>query len=165
MKRTTRAELGFTLIELLIVLAIGAGIVLALSAAFSTAMRSYPVSFGQSRDALAGQTILNQIAKELRYATNPSLPSVTPANSKITYTLNGSSKSIYWGSGSDANTLIIDGETPVQKLGKGLVQSAPVFSISGKKVTITLTIQDNSDSPSPSLTLTTTVYLLNQSGT
>lgn len=165
-------EKGFTLVELLIGMAIMTIVMAGVFGVIYSSVKSYNYSWEQGSNIQDAQGVLTLVSNEIRNATSISRP-VFSANqitsgSRIDYQVVVNSvteqHSIYVGSNSDINTIIlsVDG-TVKKKLALNRVEQIKFTrdGINKGRVTINLTVQNQANSATPIFQITNTVTALN----
>ncbi len=143
---------GLTLVELIVGMAIMSLIMAGIFGIFSVSIKSYLYSMDESQHVQDSRNVLNQICDELRYATNITSPSFTSGTkttgNRIDFTTSIHSgtenRSIYIGTGDDANTVLIDhGDGTIQRLATKRGDSIKFTrdDTNKRKITVSLTIK------------------------
>ena len=160
-----RLKKGFTLIELLIGMAIMGLILGGVFNFWSHAVRSQMHNAEMAANMQAGRMIIMSTNDEVRNAVTIASPTIGNPSSTLIYRLasDTANRSISIGTGSDANTLLINKGGTVTRLGQGRV-TALTFSIdstNAKKVNLSVTLHNASLANAPTEIVNTAVVMLN----
>lgn len=152
-------ENGFTLLEVIIVALILALIAVGFTTSFVSSLNTTRLNTSTSQINMQGQTALNHIVNELRYAifssiiidgTNNSISFRIPGNPN-TFSISENSKTIVIQTNNTRNFI------PNMVENFKIEQDATI----PKKINIWLNLKDNTNPKSPTVTLFTSVYPLN----
>jgi len=165
-------EKGFTLVELLIGMSIMTIIMTGVFGVLYSSVKSYKYSWEQGSNIQDTQGVLTLVSNEIRNATSISTPGFTAnqitSGSRIDYQVVVNSiteqHSIYVGSNSDINTIILSVNGSIKKkLAINRVEQITFTrdGINKGRVTINLIVQNQANSATPTMQITNTVTTLN----
>lgn len=151
---------GYTLIEVLIVGSLVALIAVAISSSFSLTLNTTKFDSSSSQINMNGQTTLNHIVNELRYANYSSI-NISLTKDSITFQTPKSSGTTYSIAKVGKNIEIKTDSTKSYSI--NMVESFVIEKDSSipKKINVSLSLKDNKNVKSPTIILHTSVYPLN----